>query len=48
MGILDTSNNKGHSFMTSIVENSDPSPSSKSIQFWFDAPLFCTTMGFYN
>ena len=37
--VLDTSNNKGHLFMTSIVENYDPFPSSKSMQFWSDVPL---------
>ena len=37
--VLDTSNNKGHSFMTSIVENYDHFPSSKSMQNWSDVPL---------
>ena len=36
--VLDTSNNKGHSFMTSIVENYDHFPSSKSMQIWSDVP----------
>ena len=30
--------------MTSIVENSDPFSSSKSIQFWSDAALLGNTM----
>ena len=46
--ILDTSNNRGHSFMTSIVANSHPFSSSKSIQFWSDTLLFCNTMDFHN
>ena len=34
--------------MTSIVENSDPFPSSKSIQFWSDVALLGNTMDFHN
>ena len=46
--ILYTSNNRGHSFMTSIVENSDHFPLSNSIQFSSDASLFCNKMDFHS
>ena len=37
--VLDTSSNKDHSFMTSIVENYDHLPSSKTMQNWSDIRL---------
>ena len=35
---LDIRNNRSHSFTTPLGENSDSSPSSKSLQFWFNSP----------
>ena len=36
---LHPSNNKGHSFITSIAEDYDDFPSSKSMPIWSDIPL---------